>query len=123
MPVSASFPVPPEHVFGVVTIKDACFCGEPARAVLPTLDDSGPKVFWLCERHGTEMQEGIAALEAEHGNPKTQAYAIVRTCGAFEGTRPCGAAASHIAVVGLRFDGEPILSVVSVCAKHGEQRP
>jgi hypothetical protein len=61
------------------------------------------RVVWACSKHAAALkQEGVPL------------YEIVRTCGLGDDV-PCGAAATHLAILGVRGDG---LRLVSVCGRH-----
>lgn len=58
---------------------------------------------------------------AEALPPGMQAQEIVRTCRTGDAS-PCGAFATHVAIVGVRDElGNPTLSVVSLCSRHSQQ--
>jgi hypothetical protein len=96
--------------FGVVAIaNNTCHqCGVAPRAVLAlNTREQGPGVVWLCGRHGDAL-----------GATGVPVQSLTRTCGA-EGddpTRPCGATATHVAVVGV--PGRQGVWAVSVCPEH-----
>jgi hypothetical protein len=98
----------PIPIFGMVAIADKrCSSrgcdGEPV-AVMPwRTREEGTTVVWACAEHAQALRE--------EGVP---AYEITATCGMGDDT-PCGAAATHVAVVGVRGGG---LGVVSVCRRH-----
>jgi hypothetical protein len=96
-----------EAVFGPVEIAGKrCPCGEYPVAAMPwrTRED-GSNVSWACAAHADAlMAKGLPA------------YEVVATCGV-GGDVPCGAAATHLAIVAVKGEG---LRPLSVCARHAE---
>lgn len=93
--------------FGVVPIADkTCKCGLPPRAVWAVNTRSGgPGAVWLCGPHGD-------ALAADGGPLQS----LTGTCGAGRGAAPCGAPATHIAILGV--PGRQGVHAISVCSEH-----
>ena len=96
--------------FGFVAFAERCSaagCGQPARAALPlNTREEGPGALWLCRQHADACVAVGAAVEA-----------LPRTCGVAVGAIPCGATATHLAIVGV--PGRQGVSGVSVCPTHG----
>lgn len=100
------------HVFGVVTIPgkrcSAPGCDHAPVAVMPwRTREEGTNVVWACAHHAEKMRQAVADMPLREITP---------TCG-FGGDAPCGAAATHVAVVGIP-GGK--LEVVSACARHAK---
>src|SRR4051812_28658536 len=115
----------PERFFGVVAMKDTCSsagCVGAAVAVFPMVTpEDGAGVLWMCDEHAKKMMAQVAASPPASGGSSSVVQEISRTCRLGDDT-PCGAAASDVAVVGLRGpDGRAHVSVVSVCARHALQ--
>jgi hypothetical protein len=119
----------PEKVFGVFEIKDQCDgehgnCPEPVTAVYPLrTQERGTFVYFLCREHAldqerTRMDVG-QDLPSEAERDKSIVQELGRTChwGPGDATAPCGAAATHVVVAGVRMP-YPAIRTVSVCAKH-----
>jgi hypothetical protein len=96
--------------FGHVAIANqaCCRCGEAARAVWAVnTREEGVGAMFLCERHGDALAATVPGVQS-----------LTRTCGA-EGddpTRPCGAKATHVAILGI--PGRQGVQGVSVCSEH-----
>ncbi len=110
--------VEPELVFGVARIMDVCGhpdCDESAVSVLTMLaQDRGAEVMFVCPEHGDRLD---AAVEGSN----TEVQQINRTCGLGD-VSPCGAAATHISVIGYRDTlGAARLGAVSICERHAEE--
>jgi hypothetical protein len=96
-----------EAVFGpVAMLGKRCSCGEhPVAAVPWRTHEDGSNVVWACAAHADAlMAKGLPV------------YEVVATCGV-GGDVPCGAAATHLAIVAVRGEG---LRLLSVCARHAE---
>jgi hypothetical protein len=94
--------------FGVVAIaNEACHrCGAAPRAVLAlNTREQGPGVIWLCGQHGDALGAAGAPVQS-----------LTRTCGIDISGIPCGAAATHLAIVGV--PGQQGVHAVSVCSEH-----
>jgi hypothetical protein len=65
------------------------------------------------ERDRQELAQDLPPSEVN----KQQVERLMRTCGMRVGDAPCGAAASHVVVLGVR-DPDPRVSTASVCEKH-----
>lgn len=113
-------PSEPERFFGVTTIKDRCDCGRPAVAVMPIRElGKDPEFLWLCRDHTRPGKDMLDQLDLEGARSGPQE--ITRTCGQDVRGTPCGAVATHVAMVGMhREDGRAWLGVASVCARHAE---
>ena len=97
-------------ILGVVTITgkrcSSRGCGGDPVAVTPwRTPEEGTNVLWACADHAGALQK--------NGVP---VYEISATCG-LGGDTPCGAAATHVAVVAVPGGG---LGVVSVCPRHAK---
>jgi hypothetical protein len=106
-------------LFGVVPIKDTCMaCSNPAVAVFPIRTPEECGVYWLCDQHALTM------IGATGGDPAGMPSELSRTCGLGDDV-PCGALASHVAIIGTRDDeGAPLgLGIVSVCQRHLSSYP
>ena len=107
--------VPPERYFGAVTMKgnrcSAHGCAGAPVAAFPwrTREEPTPSVVWLCAEHTN-------AVLAEAGGNDGSMAAIQRTCGQEVDGVPCGALATHLAIVGV--PAEPLLRLASVCERH-----
>jgi hypothetical protein len=100
---------PSAHFFGAVTIEgkrcSSSGCGGEPVAAMPWRTPEEEGIVWSCLKH------------AEAGEAKgLPLQEISRTCGRGKGP-PCGAAATHLAMVGVPGMG---LTLVSVCARHLE---
>jgi hypothetical protein len=109
-----------EHVYAVVAIGETCGhadCDQDAGFVFPLLTrEDGGTLRWLCQEHAEDIRENVAADTAN-----TAVYQVQATCGHGRGdpqtTGPCGAAATRLAVLGVR-DPHPRLATASYCDKH-----
>jgi hypothetical protein len=103
-----------EQFFGSVEIEGkACGvdgCNEPPAAVFPIRTPDEVGVWWFCEKHATAAMRDVDGLVPRE---------ITRTCGVGSDV-PCGAAATIVAIVGVRDEkGEAKLDVLSVCDRDG----
>ena len=108
---------PPERIFGCATIEAKCGVGDctnPATLVAPFRTRKETGFWWFCEEHAD-------ALPPDPEN-RVGLGVILRTCGVTgESGAPCGAFATHVAMVGIRdAGGKLLLGVVCVCDRHAE---
>ncbi len=105
-----------ERCFGVVTI-DGKRCGvdgcdELPVAVYPIRTSEEVGVWWFCAEHAAAVMAEVSDLVPVD---------ITMTCGLGSDV-PCGAAATHVAITGVRTDeDERNLACISVCEKHAER--
>jgi hypothetical protein len=108
-----------QKMFGVVTIAgkkcSSRGCGGDPVAAAPWRTPERPagSVLWACSRHADAMiaSESLVADQLKE---------ISSTCGAGDDTS-CGAAATHLAVVGVLDEGgEKVLGLLSVCDRHAQ---
>jgi hypothetical protein len=109
-------------VFGVIEIEPTCTapgCNGHVVAAFPVRTrEAGTSIWWLCDAHAKRMPIGIGQAGSHAGG---QAREVTRTCGLGDEDVPCGALATHVAVVGVRdASGNPELGIVSVCQRHRE---
>jgi len=114
----------PERFYGVVEIKSECgaydgTCDGAAVGGFPMLTrEKSVGMWWLCANHASVAPDAPAA-EVFAG---ARVQEVTRTC-AMEDERgtPCGAVATHVAIVGVRDQlGNPEVDIVSVCSGHAD---
>jgi hypothetical protein len=100
-------PLRVRRFFGVCAIAGkACQCGERPRAVLAmNTPNEGSGAVWLCGAHGDALAAAGAPVQS-----------LTRTCGAGVTAVPCGAEATHVAIVAV--PGGQGVHAVSVCSEH-----
>ncbi len=118
----AESPFTVEHCFGLVEIEGkTCGVGDcdslPVAVYPVRTSEEGAGVWWFCEEHtdkflSERLDEGGNAYLAE----------VSPTCRA--GTdAPCGAAATEVAILGVRHaTGEADVAALSVCSRHARGR-
>jgi hypothetical protein len=105
----------PDAFFGTVTIAGKTCSSrdcvsEPVAALPWQIHEDHASVLWLCHPHAK-------VVVARAGNDGTVAE-ISRTCGASNSDAPCGAAATHLAVVDVPGVG---MRLLSVCDRHAAE--
>ena len=110
------FMVEVDEFFGTVEIAGKrCGvddCGREPVYAMPIRTPEETGVWWFCREHADEAVEKLGS------DPKNPISEIVPTCGGPGSGSPCGAAATHLAIVGVQGMG---LQLISLCERHAQE--